>query len=389
MAILSLDEHWELMNGEKISCREVFAKLKAKELDKTLLCRSDKSRKWKEVSARFRIIRNFGILHSIGQGGYGKVYKAVDIRSGRIVAIKVPTENFLTNYIRESKNNHKSEQQAKKEAKAKIGQVFSQEAVITARLNMCPHVVAVIDHCVNIPFIALEFCSGGTLRERIKNPYTSEDILQWSYQISLALQAAHSLEPDHLIHRDLKPANVLIHDDILKVSDFGTSKMSFDSKSLQSLDGGYTPFYAAPEAFDGKASGATDIWSFGVILYQFVSQCYPFQGESTPELIMKINFKPHSPIRETQKIDVPPEIIALIDKCLTKKPQERPSASECVAILDGLLHPEKNITVAEPLPVEIVNEVEEAKSCIDLDHEESDEDDENASDEIDFGSLGW
>ena len=389
MAVLSLEQNWELMNGEKLSCREVFSKLKAKELDKTLLCRSEKSRKWKEVSTRFRIIRNFGILHSVGQGGFGKVYKAVDINNGRIVALKVPTDNVLTNFVRDHNiSSQKSEQQAKREAKAKIGQMFSQEVALTARLSMCPHVVSVIDHCIHVPYIAIEFCNGGTLTQRMKEPYTVEDILEWSYQIAKALDAAHTLRPDRLIHRDLKPSNVLLHDNVLKVSDFGTSKMSYDSKSLQSLDGGYTPFYAAPEAFDGKATCATDIWSFGVMLYVFSCHEYPFQGNATPELIMKINFKEPTPLNEAQKENMPMKFIELVERCLQKKACDRPEASECVAVLHELLYPQPVAVqqkIVEPTLYEEPQSDEESESKAAVEDEEHEEEDED----IDFGSLGW
>lgn len=390
MAVLSLEQNWELISGEKLSCREVFSRLKAKELDKTLLCRSEKSRKWKEVSARFRIIRNFGILHSVGQGGFGKVYKAVDISNGRIVALKVPTDNVLTNFVRDHNiSSNKSEQHAKREAKAKIGQMFSQEVALTARLSMCPHVVSVIDHCIHVPYIAIEFCNGGTLTQRIKEPYTQKDILEWSYQIATALDAAHTLQPDRLIHRDLKPSNVLIHDNILKVSDFGTSKMSYDSKSLQSLDGGYTPFYAAPEAFDGKATCATDIWSFGVMMYVFSCQEYPFQGNATPELIMKINFKEPKPLSEAQKENMPTKFIELVEKCLQKKACDRPRASECVAVLHELLHPQ-TIVVQKEIVESTLHEIEQPQHSASQHEVQQDVNEDIDEDEdIDFGGLGW
>ncbi|WP_372364610.1 serine/threonine-protein kinase [Candidatus Uabimicrobium sp. HlEnr_7] len=375
MAILSREQKWELQSGDKFSSHEIFSKLIKREIDKNILCRSEKSKKWKAISSRFRVMKSYGILHSIGQGGFGKVYKALEIKTKRIVALKVPTDNFLTNYIDERKSDSgKSKEQMKKEAKAKIGQLFSQEVLLTARLNMSPHVVSVVDHCVTTPYIALEYCSGGTLSGRMKKSYEGKDVLLWIYQIAKALDAAHSLQPDRMIHRDLKPSNVLIHDNVLKVSDFGTSKMSYDSKSLQSLDGGYTPFYAAPEAFDGKATCATDIWSLGVMMYQFVTRMYPFEGGSIPELIMKINFKPPVPLQKNQKISIANEVIDLINGCLEKKGINRPKASECMAIVDGLLHPESKTKPKPHVAPKIIDECQDG---------ESDED------EVDFGNLGW
>ena len=159
--------------------------------------------------------------------------------------------------------------------------------------------------------MALEFCNGGSLTDRMALPYDFSHVSKWGFQIASALNAAHSLEPDRLIHRDLKPDNILVSNDVLKVSDFGTSQMAQDTESLKSLRGGYTPLYGAPEAFDGKAYPATDVWSLGVIMYELICGKRPFEGGSIMQIAKTIMMKPHHPLDQRPGLRAPPESLSI------------------------------------------------------------------------------
>ncbi len=350
MTYLALDQQWQLKDGTQLDTGEIFNRLLEENLDRSELCSNQDNPDWEPVAQRFQLVKRYGVIRELGEGAFGKVYLAFDVKGrsaggkkGRLVALKKPGGSLLLQYAQVAGKKPSTEvdknaiEKAKMWAKLNIGQLFSQEALLTARLNMCPYVVKVLDHDVSIPYMALEFCDGGALSERLSQSYGSSDIFQWAYEIASGLFAAHTLEPDQLIHRDLKPDNILISEGHLKISDFGTSQMIQQTESLRSLRGGYTPSYAAPEAFDGKANTGTDIWSFGVILYQLISGSLPFAGAgSMVELIKKISMDEVPSIRDNMKIHMPSPVLDLVHDCLDKESRKRPTAEECVQVFKGL-----------------------------------------------------
>ncbi len=342
MIELSLEgQEWHLGNGLRLDTREIFARLASGDIDKSLLCWSEEVADKQSVSSRFRLVGSYGILKVIGEGAFGRVYIAFDTsknpegKKDRLVALKAPTENLLLHYAQSAQRPEQREE-AILWARLNIGELFSKEAFLTGSLSTCPSVVSVLDHSISFPYIVLEYCNGGSLTQRMSLFYDAETIYKWAYQISFALDIAHSLEPRNLVHRDLKPGNILLHNGNLKISDFGTSQLVAQTQSLQSLQFGYTPAYAAPEAFDGKAYPATDVWSLGVILYQVVSARLPFAGE-TPFQLMKtiVSDNPVS-LHDVPGIGLDDEAYSLIEACLNKSPSARPSARDC-AILFGRL----------------------------------------------------
>lgn len=324
---------WQLQDGTVLHTQQVFSKLMMKEITPITMCRSEKS-DWQPLQNMFKTIDRYGILKELGEGAFGKVYLGLEVqkKEGRFVAIKMPTKRILDEYTKESQRSSGEDQVSSRMA---IGQLFSQESLLTARLAMCPHVVKVLDHNVTAPYMVLEYCNGGSLDERITQVYTKQEFLQWAYEISSALAAAHGLLPDALIHRDLKPQNILLHDGKVKVSDFGTSQMTYQSESLRSLHGGYTPKYASPEALNGKAHPNTDVWSLGVILYLLVSKTFPFEADGMLPLMKKIAHDDFIPVAQKRKMDVDDRVCEFIDKCLQKDPKNRPSSKECVAFFSS------------------------------------------------------
>ncbi|BBM86520.1 serine/threonine-protein kinase [Candidatus Uabimicrobium amorphum] len=339
---------WQLQDGTVLHTQQVFSKLVMKEITPLTMCRSEQS-DWQPIQNTFKVIERYGILKELGEGAFGKVYLGLEVQKndGRFVAIKMPTKKVLSEYARDSQRSSSEGMAFSRNA---IGQLFSQESLLTARLSMCPYVVKVLDHNVTVPYMVLEYCNGGSLAERIVEPYTTQELLQWAFQISSALAAAHGLTPDSLIHRDLKPQNILLHDGQIKVSDFGTSQMTYQNESIQSIHGGgYTPKYASPEALNGKAHPNTDVWSLGVILYFLISKTFPFEADGMLPLMKKIASDDFVPVIQKRAMDVDDSICQFVDRCLDKDPKKRPSSMECAEFFSADKSPStgrSNITTA-------------------------------------------
>lgn len=343
------NDQWELSGGVLLSTGELYTRFATEEIPGETPCRRA-GYHWSTVSAQFTLVwssdkqKSYGLLKPLGSGAFGTVHLALEIRPGarenrgRLVALKQPTPALLSHFVKQIAKDQPRLSMTDKEglAKQRIGQFFSKEATLTARLAMCPHVAKIIDHDVTRPYMALEYCSEGSLSERMKDDYSSADITRWALEIALALEAAHSLEPDQLIHRDLKPDNILIEKGQLKISDFGTAQM-VHMETLSSLKGGYTPLYAAPEAFDGRAYPATDLWSLGVILYELISKTLPFPGGSSYAALANAILSKEPPeLRAFGEISLAPKLRPFVYSCLEKDPRRRPSAAQAVALLKSL-----------------------------------------------------
>lgn len=357
------NQTWEVQGAGLLDTREVFARLAANQINQQAPCRASEDPDWAPLKMRFSLIvsgdgkRKYGLLKRLGDGAFGTVHLAFALNSkepgktGRLVAIKSPTRALLDRFAKLAGKNAnpklsetQNAEQARSWAKLQIGQFFSEEAALTARVAMSENVVKIIDHDITVPYMALEYCNGGSLSDRMTQPYELPQVLQWGFEISSALAAAHSLKPDKLVHRDLKPDNILIHDNVLKISDFGTSQLAKDSESLSSLDGGYTPLYGAPEAFDGRAYPATDVWSLGVILYELICGERPFKsGASLVALAQEIMLKPHSPLNQRPGLLAPSELYDVIDSCLAKEPEDRPSAADLAQFFTGQISGQPSI----------------------------------------------
>jgi serine/threonine protein kinase len=200
------------------------------------------------------------------------------------------------------------------------------EALALAKLNH-PNIATIhdFDSQAGIDFFVMEHIAGSTLEKTIANgPLSESETLHISLQVLSALGAAHQLG---IIHRDLKPSNIIVgpHQHA-KVLDFGLSKTMTNSNlaSTQSLEdvqeGAGTLPYMAPEVLQGKPSDVrTDIWSYGVILYELSSGRKPFRGGTPFEITAAILGSDPAPL--------PPQLSqgfkAVVSKCLLKEPQRR------------------------------------------------------------------
>ncbi len=261
--------------------------------------------------------RSFGhyeIVRQIGAGGMGEVYLAKDTKLERSVAIKVLNEKFAAHESNLSR--------------------FIQEAKAASALNH-PNILVIheIGTAENSNYIVSEFIEGETLRDNLeKSPSKLSEVLNISIQIANALCAAHHAR---IVHRDIKPENVMIRPDgFVKILDFGLAKLveqkavGFEASTVkhnQTAQGVIlgTINYMSPEQAKGeKVDERTDIFSFGVVLYEMIAGRTPFAGDSMSETFANlINSEPPPLTRFSS--DTPDELQRIVVKTLRKKRDER------------------------------------------------------------------
>jgi serine/threonine-protein kinase len=242
----------------------------------------------------------------IGAGGMGEVYRARDTRLDRTVAVKVLTSEFAQN--------------------AKLKLRFQREARAISALNH-PHICTLYD--VGDSYLVMEYCEGKTLAQRIDvGPIAVEEIVRFASQIAGALDTAHRVG---ITHRDLKPSNIMLTGNGVKLLDFGLAKrLSESSESaatedmlseVGSLIG--TVQYMAPEVLRGQPADArSDIFAFGLILYEMLAGRRAFDGTSKAIVIAAILEREPAPVTELNP-QTPPALDLLIRGCLEKDPEER------------------------------------------------------------------
>ena len=270
-------------------------------------------------------ISHYRIVEKLGGGGMGVVYRAEDTRLGRSVAIKFLPEHVSTDLAALDR--------------------FRREARAASSINH-PHICTVYDigDANGHPYLVMEHLDGGTLKERIgPSGVPVEDLLEWACQISDALDAAHSAG---IVHRDIKPANLFITTrGQAKVLDFGLAKLhplasttsADDSTITAALTTGATIpgttlgtiHYMSPEQASGEELDArTDIFSFGVVLYEMATGRQPFAGK-TPALVFNAILSAEPPLPSAINPSIPSELDAIISRALQKKREQRyPTAAE-------------------------------------------------------------
>jgi serine/threonine-protein kinase len=272
-------------------------------------------------------IAHFRILEKLARGGMGVVYKALDVRLGRTVALK-----FLPPHLG-----------ADDEAK----QRFIQEAKAASALdhsNICAiHEIGETD--AGQLFIAMACYDGLTLKQKIRSiPVTVGEALGLFAQVAEGLRNAHEAG---IVHRDMKPANVMITDrGQVKILDFGLAKVSGADLTRERRAMG-TIAYMSPEQTRGSDVDArTDIWSLGVVLYEMLTGRQPFRGESEETLIYAIRHDDPTPVRDV-RTEIPTGVAALVTRCLDKRLATRyQSVDELLADVRAI---EKGGTLERPV----------------------------------------
>jgi eukaryotic-like serine/threonine-protein kinase len=236
----------------------------------------------------------------LGTGGMGEVFRASDTRLGRRVAIKTSHERF--------------------------GDRFEREARAISALNH-PHICTLYD--VGPDYLVMELVEGETLAARLKKGNLSpEETLRYATQIAGALAEAHA---HGIVHRDLKPANIMLTRHGVKVLDFGLAKMLSEPGITITRAVVGTPAYMAPEQTEGREPcRATDLFSFGLVVYEMAAGKLPFPGASLAQML-STGSKAAIPALSEQRAELPAELDELVAKLLTKDPALRPQSASEVA----------------------------------------------------------
>jgi serine/threonine protein kinase len=263
-----------------------------------------------------KTVAHYEITSLLGRGGMGEVYRAKDQKLGRDVAIKVLPEEFARDTERVAR--------------------FQREAKLLASLNH-PNIAAIygLEESGGTHFLVLELVEGDTLADRIKGgPIPVEDALKLALQIAEALEAAHE---KGVIHRDLKPANIKVTPEgKVKVLDFGLAKaFAGDQKemimsdsptlSLAATQQGVilgTAAYMSPEQASGEAvDKRTDIWAFGVVLFEMLTGRSLFEGNNVSQTLASVIKS--EPEWKNLPPNLHPRIQLLLERCLEKEAKNR------------------------------------------------------------------
>jgi serine/threonine protein kinase/Tfp pilus assembly protein PilF len=262
-------------------------------------------------------VSHYRILEKLGEGGMGVVYKALDTKLNRTVALK-----FLPPSLLVGEDDRRR---------------FVHEARASAALNH-PNIATVfeIDESEKQPFIALEYVEGESLTERIAlGPVKIEEILSISVEASEALQAAHE---KGIIHRDIKSQNIMVTPlGRVKLLDFGLAKLRGATVITKTGSTLGTTAYMSPEQLHGQTvDQRTDLWALGVVIYEMTSGRRPFLGEYDEAVAYQITSRQPDPLTAL-RTDVPVELERIVGKLLAKNASERyQSATDLLVDLRGV-----------------------------------------------------
>jgi serine/threonine-protein kinase len=297
----------------------------------------------------------YAVIGFVAEGGFGTVYRAVQEPVGRVVAVKVLSEQ-----------QHRNED---------LRMRFFREARVVARLSH-PSTVVLHDYGEEADgrlFMVFEFVEGQSLVDVVRNeaPLSPRRVVALMRNVLGALAEAHGVG---LVHRDLKPSNIMVirgsfGDEDVKVLDFGIAKVVSgepDPKDTFRTRAGLvlgTPHYMAPEQARGEqVDTRSDLYAVGVLMFEALTGRTPFDGPSDIAVLMAQiqqpvpKFPPH--------LDIPPALVAVVEKALQKNPRERfQSAEEMATAMMGAVDFSRptllpQATIPEPSPTEVLQQTE-------------------------------
>ncbi len=269
-------------------------------------------------------VGHYEIVAPLGAGGMGEVYRARDPRISREVAVKILPPAFAENADRLRR--------------------FEQEARATGAVNH-PNLLTVFDVGTHegVPFIISELLEGATLRDRLQRPLSPRKAIEYAAQIARGIGAAHE---KGIVHRDLKPDNIFItEDERVKLLDFGLAKLLPAAETSQlsaaqteqrhdTAEGAVlgTVAYMSPEQVRGQGiDHRTDVFSFGIVLYEMLTGAQPFRGPSQVETMAAIINEDAPPLPSS----TPPALERIVLHAMEKSPSNRfQSMKDVVFALD-------------------------------------------------------
>jgi len=261
-----------------------------------------------------RTLGRYEIIERLGGGGMGVVYKARDVTLDRPVALK-----FLPSHLAA---DDAARARLIREARAASALDHPNIAVV--------HEIGTTDATPGDPeggrlFIAMAYYQGETLKQKIQRARLSiREAVDYASQIADGLATAHQ---GGIVHRDIKPANVLVIEaGQAKILDFGVAKTT-GAELTQEGDTLGTVAYMSPEQTRGNlVDGRTDVWSLGVLLYEMLAGVRPFRGDADGAVVYGIRNDEPPPL-DSLRQDVPPELVRVVERCLSKDPALRYAAA--------------------------------------------------------------
>ena len=260
-----------------------------------------------EAPSQRQRLGRYTVIRELGRGSMSVVYLGKDPTIQRFVALKT---------VRFDDAGDPSEL-------VEIKRRFFRE-VQSAGLLSHPNIVTIFDAGdeEDLGYIAMEVLEGITLKDwcRKENLQSIKQVLELVAKVAEALDHAHS---HGVVHRDIKPANIMFtKDGIAKITDFSIARLTTSTKTKTEAILG-TPSYMSPEQIAGeKVDGRSDLFSLGVVMFELLTGERPFQGENIASLTYQIAHKPHRPPAQI-RTDLPPCCIAIIDRALSKKLDQR------------------------------------------------------------------
>ena len=272
---------------------------------------------------------HYRVEEEIGRGGMGVVYRAIDTRLGRPVAVKVLAAEATADPDRLRR--------------------FVQEARSASALNH-PHIVTIhdIDESDGMTFIVMELVDGTPLdRLLAQGPIASiATAVDYASQIAAALEAAHATG---LVHRDIKPANLIItRDGRAKILDFGLAKLiertpaESTMTALGTLPGlilGTAAYMSPEQAAGSQVDARADVWAFGILLFEMLTGRAPFTRPDVPSTLRAVLTEEVPSVRDVRP-DVPRELQLLIEQALVRDVEARTlTSADAAERLRSLIHP--------------------------------------------------
>jgi len=251
----------------------------------------------------------------LGRGAMGTVYLGRDPKINRLVAIKTMalTQEFEANELQE------------------VRERFFREAETAGRLHH-PNIVTIYDagEEQDLAYIAMEYLLGRNLSTFV----VPDKLLPWDWIYDVSIKVVDALNYAHqhdVVHRDIKPANIIYNeaDKAVKVTDFGIARITASSRTKTGVILG-TPSYMSPEQLAGlHVDGRSDLFSFGVMLYELITGHTPFVGDSLATLMYQIANAPTPDIRK-QRAETPADLATVVKRLLQKKPEKRYPTGDAV-----------------------------------------------------------